>query len=215
MSKIGRNDPCPCGSGAKYKNCCLNNNISSNRLEKWKTNALQILTDSTNNESINLIFFKTLEFIERRNWVGASRAVSAVLYVLFSEAGLSPSLWVGEVESERGFFDHSWIELNGSIFDAAIYKNLGNGMAFSPVINGYDIDTLEIPKWNYGIRSGIGMDSSVEIIVNTPFNNYMSGFQEHKNGLWGIVDDIGKECALNIDVKRLTEKYSNTRWSVR
>ncbi|MDU6877621.1 SEC-C metal-binding domain-containing protein [Clostridium tepidum] len=24
--KIGRNDPCPCGSGKKYKKCCLNNN---------------------------------------------------------------------------------------------------------------------------------------------------------------------------------------------
>lgn len=23
--KIGRNDPCPCGSGRKYKNCCLTN----------------------------------------------------------------------------------------------------------------------------------------------------------------------------------------------
>lgn len=22
--KIGRNEPCPCGSGKKYKNCCLN-----------------------------------------------------------------------------------------------------------------------------------------------------------------------------------------------
>lgn len=22
--KVGRNDPCPCGSGKKYKNCCLN-----------------------------------------------------------------------------------------------------------------------------------------------------------------------------------------------
>lgn len=22
--KIGRNDPCPCGSGKKYKRCCLN-----------------------------------------------------------------------------------------------------------------------------------------------------------------------------------------------
>ena len=22
-SRIGRNDPCPCGSGKKYKNCCL------------------------------------------------------------------------------------------------------------------------------------------------------------------------------------------------
>ncbi|MCE2482866.1 MAG: SEC-C domain-containing protein [Alphaproteobacteria bacterium] len=21
--KIGRNDPCPCGSGRKYKHCCL------------------------------------------------------------------------------------------------------------------------------------------------------------------------------------------------
>ena len=23
VDKIGRNDPCPCGSGKKYKNCCL------------------------------------------------------------------------------------------------------------------------------------------------------------------------------------------------
>jgi len=23
MSKIGRNDPCPCGSGKKYKKCCI------------------------------------------------------------------------------------------------------------------------------------------------------------------------------------------------
>ena len=22
VNKIGRNDPCPCGSGKKYKNCC-------------------------------------------------------------------------------------------------------------------------------------------------------------------------------------------------
>ncbi len=23
MSKIGRNEPCPCGSGKKYKKCCI------------------------------------------------------------------------------------------------------------------------------------------------------------------------------------------------
>ena len=23
MAKIGRNEPCPCGSGKKYKQCCL------------------------------------------------------------------------------------------------------------------------------------------------------------------------------------------------
>ena len=25
--KIGRNDPCPCGSGKKYKKCCLSNDV--------------------------------------------------------------------------------------------------------------------------------------------------------------------------------------------
>lgn len=29
MSKPGRNDPCPCGSGKKYKKCCGNNNVIS------------------------------------------------------------------------------------------------------------------------------------------------------------------------------------------
>jgi hypothetical protein len=23
MDRVGRNDPCPCGSGKKYKKCCL------------------------------------------------------------------------------------------------------------------------------------------------------------------------------------------------
>jgi hypothetical protein len=27
--KIGRNDPCPCGSGRKYKHCCLNKSAAS------------------------------------------------------------------------------------------------------------------------------------------------------------------------------------------
>ena len=25
VKKVGRNDPCPCGSGQKYKNCCGKN----------------------------------------------------------------------------------------------------------------------------------------------------------------------------------------------
>ena len=32
FDKVGRNDPCPCGSGKKYKNCCL----SSGRYEGLK-----------------------------------------------------------------------------------------------------------------------------------------------------------------------------------
>ena len=31
---IGRNDTCPCGSGNKYKNCCLNKNASMQFYQK-------------------------------------------------------------------------------------------------------------------------------------------------------------------------------------
>lgn len=31
--KIGRNDPCPCGSGKKYKHCCMNEEKYNNRIE--------------------------------------------------------------------------------------------------------------------------------------------------------------------------------------
>ena len=31
-TKVGRNDPCPCGSGRKYKQCCANKAESRSRL---------------------------------------------------------------------------------------------------------------------------------------------------------------------------------------
>lgn len=34
--KIGRNDPCPCGSGKKYKNCCLSSGKYENYTIKSK-----------------------------------------------------------------------------------------------------------------------------------------------------------------------------------
>ena len=31
MAKVGRNEPCPCGSGKKYKRCCLEKHQASER----------------------------------------------------------------------------------------------------------------------------------------------------------------------------------------
>ncbi|HAT83148.1 MAG TPA: SEC-C domain-containing protein, partial [Eubacterium sp.] len=32
--KPGRNDPCPCGSGKKYKNCCMKKDQEAQRLSQ-------------------------------------------------------------------------------------------------------------------------------------------------------------------------------------
>ena len=34
MEKIGRNDPCPCGSGKKYKKCCMSKEQQENKISK-------------------------------------------------------------------------------------------------------------------------------------------------------------------------------------
>ncbi len=31
LATVGRNDPCPCGSGSKYKKCCLGKTIAPDR----------------------------------------------------------------------------------------------------------------------------------------------------------------------------------------
>lgn len=37
IEKVGRNDPCPCGSGKKYKQCCLSKGASAPKkiTAKW------------------------------------------------------------------------------------------------------------------------------------------------------------------------------------
>jgi tetratricopeptide (TPR) repeat protein len=39
MAKIGRNDPCPCGSGRKYKQCCLQKDAAAERAVLAETRA--------------------------------------------------------------------------------------------------------------------------------------------------------------------------------
>jgi len=55
MGKIGRNDPCPCGSGKKYKKCCLN--LSPQEKEKIIQGYIQdaIALDNLSNSINGLI----------------------------------------------------------------------------------------------------------------------------------------------------------------
>jgi len=214
MSNVGRNESCPCGSGIKYKNCCLRK-IGSYKFTNWKANATEILADELHKDSILAAFFTTLDFVEKKDWAEACHAVSAVLYVMYSELGLTPTLCVGEVKCDRDVFDHSWVELNGEVFDVSIYKNIDNVITFAPIINGYDVDTKEPTKAVYGVKSVIGLDPDTQKITNVPFDIYMSGFPDYENGLWGIVIDLGAEISLDLDLDLLKGKYSQTSWHYR
>lgn len=47
MKKTGRNDPCPCGSGKKFKKCCANKMIG----KKFMAHKIDDLSKSSNSVS--------------------------------------------------------------------------------------------------------------------------------------------------------------------
>ncbi len=64
MVKIGRNAPCPCGSGKKYKKCCL-----SAQPEKWPVKEQRFIPvytelDQLSNSVVDLIKQKKLDEAE-------------------------------------------------------------------------------------------------------------------------------------------------------
>jgi tetratricopeptide (TPR) repeat protein len=73
MTKVGRNDPCPCGSGKKYKACCLQKDEAQAR-EVWAaTNAeLHVGVDA-----VSQLFQaeQDLEDFDAEKFTGESNAV--------------------------------------------------------------------------------------------------------------------------------------------
>jgi hypothetical protein len=57
MAKIGRNDPCPCGSGKKYKKCCLSRQEDEKKLQrieqKTEENLFEDLPASASTDMVN------------------------------------------------------------------------------------------------------------------------------------------------------------------
>lgn len=114
--KVGRNDPCPCGSGKKYKKCCLNQYGGD---EDFPLIIGAVLNGGYDKELADVLCKLLWRMKSGNGWVGECHATSAVLYVALKELGLDPRLCVGEVDA--GFlFDHSWVELDDKIIDLAV-----------------------------------------------------------------------------------------------
>jgi tetratricopeptide (TPR) repeat protein len=65
MSKIGRNEPCPCGSGNKYKKCCLlNQDRRTTSVPPVKFRAVYTELDQLSNSVVDLINQNELEKAE-------------------------------------------------------------------------------------------------------------------------------------------------------
>lgn len=184
-------------------------------LDRWITNAHELARAKSELEPAVGPYCKMLEFVIKERYRGACHAVSAILHVLLREHGLQSDLCMGELGRDTISFDHSWVEINGSIFDVAVTSTHDPRYDSPPVFAGLDLSSRGEPTWQYGIDSGTGDDPAVVAIKEMSFLQFMNGAPIHKNGLWHIVQKIGGRSGLALSLNKLRAKYGQATWTVK
>lgn len=182
------------------------------RITKFKKVAEERLPSSPDCDKIIKTFFEVLKFIHQNHWEGACHATSAILYILLKEQGIDARLYIGECQQSSFVFDHSWVEINGEVADAAISMTLIQGMSFPPVLRNIDLSTGKKTRIIYGVHSGQGYDQFASAIRDLPFFMYMDNFPSHPQGLWGFVKEIGTKLRIKTDLQKMKAKYGLTKW---
>ena len=204
--KIGRNDPCPCGSGKKYKKCCL-----TKRNRPLNEKIADVIQSNGLNPLLGDLLYNAYRLIIGR-MAGMCHALSSVLYVGISETGYEPEICIGEVDDPLQRvtrFDHSWILLNGKIIDIAIAYVIDNPILHTakeltgPIILNNDLKTGRTYDMVYGVQGfGIeGLGPETRFVMNAPFCDYMDG-----GHLWDLLKSI---YPGELNVAELREKYRN------
>ncbi|MDI9855215.1 lasso peptide biosynthesis protein [Comamonas sp. 17RB] len=118
-------------------------------------------------ETVLAAFVALLRYVtnpQQPDW-GACHSTSAVLFMRLKHLGMDPKLCVGEVHYGAEKFDHSWVELDGKVFDVAICApNYGetedtNGcFAGGPVFAGIDLGANAPATAKFGVASNLALD---------------------------------------------------------
>jgi hypothetical protein len=117
-AKIGRNDPCPCGSGKKYKNCCLvledivDRNISPFERYSQLITSLKVKLEQYYDRQIRKLRKPLQEQFMR---LAANPSLPRE-----QEALLSDWLWFDMIDSEGMSFGGEYLHDNGSYMDESL-----------------------------------------------------------------------------------------------
>jgi hypothetical protein len=183
--------------------------------DSLKQAALEILGSDPAGPRIARTMQAVYDLMEAVRWDGACHAISALMFVLLREQGVQATLRLGEVAFGDGHFDHSWIEINGAVFDVAIARPLDPVSGHSPVVGGRHVHDGQPTPLIYGAVSGLPQDADAARRQNMQLGEYMDVFPEHPQGLWGVAVDVGAQLGLHASAHSLRQRYSHVEWSRR
>jgi hypothetical protein len=175
----------------------------------WRENAHSL---TTNKKLVDTYFTVLRKF---GSDPGACHISSATLYVMLREMGFSPELCIGEVTYGNTKFDHSWVELDGLIFDVAVVYSLEEYRISNPVFSGINLGTITPTEGIYISTEPTIPDKHTLNILKKGFLKYMDEYPVGRNGIWAIVKELGRDLNKNWKIAVLKDKYSSAEWSIR
>lgn len=170
--------------------------------------AAELPFDHALKNAVSETYFAILDYYRKYPNPGACHLISSIFHVLLNEQNIDNELCIGEVKTGEQYFDHSWIEIDGKVFDIAIQLTL-DGTINPPVYGSYDLGTGTQTGRVYGTQSSIGLGSMAKKVLKTPFTNYLDGYGNFKHGAWKIVKDIAKELQIKVNIDELRTKYAD------
>lgn len=178
--------------------------------KSYQISATEIPFNHEKKQQVHSTYFAIINYYKKYPNPGACHLISSIFYILLNEQDIENDLCIGEVKIGVQYFDHSWNEINGEIFDIAIQSGL-DGSTNSPIYSGYKLTDLTKPEHIYGSKSPVGLDDEAKQVFACPFVRYIDAYPHFKQGAWKIVKDIGKELRLKLDIPELREKYKETK----
>lgn len=117
--KIGRNDPCPCGSGKKYKKCCINKSVR----EVSDVNTVPIESSMSDFEYIDDTSKKLEQIISLYNIDDVTRAIFCINSWADNRSAMAQSLTLNQAISNTKVFGNKNIKAYSELkafFDAVM-----------------------------------------------------------------------------------------------
>ncbi len=181
-------------------------------LDTYSNAAQKLSNQNSDGIKVYKTYISVLKFIIKNDWQGACHSSSSILALLLAVQNIESTLCLGEVTDEYIYFDHSWIEIDGAIFDAAVVSTLVNGISYAPVYRNYDLNNSTPTHLKYGVISGEGYDENAMWIKSIAVSEYMGLFPGHENGLFGFAKLIAKSMNLRVSITSLKTTSTKLFW---
>ncbi|MFS0562758.1 hypothetical protein AB1K91_18745 [Terribacillus sp. 179-K 1B1 HS] len=188
--------------------------MATSQTKSYRISAEGIPFEHEQKKKIFETFFAVSDYYKKHPNPGACHLISSIFHVLLTEQDIKNELCIGEVKTGSQYFDHSWIEISGKVFDISIQLTL-DGSRNAPIYAGYDLLTNEMPVRIYGTQSPTGFDRDAKQLIKTPFVRYMDRYPDFKEGAWKIVKVVGKELRLKLDIPMLRQRYTNMERTIK